>query len=270
MVEKEPNFEIVLPDGTIYSPHSKQNEDAEKKDNHAIRGYNPDGKSKTMKFMTKSNCERCGECCRRDTPLILKEDIKLLNNGIINENEIYTIREGEKIRSSIDGDYYYSSMELIKIKPIFGSFTCIFYDNNEGCTIYENRPTVCREYECWSENLTITGIEKRRLTRSDLFNRVEILNEAIKKQEENISLYKFSDLIKKLKNGENENFEKIVQMILYDNSLRDWAKEKLEIKEEILPLIFGRSLIELMPIYGLLLEKENNNFIIKTVQEEEE
>jgi len=265
MEENSSNFEIVLPDGTVYKPNK-----TETKDTHTIQGYTPDGKPKKMKFSTKTACERCGECCRRDTPVILKDDIGLLTKGIISEKEIYTIREGEKMRSSIDGDTYYSSMELIKIRPIFGSFTCLFYDPQEGCTIYEHRPTVCRQYECWSQNITITGLEKRRLTRTDLFDGIELIKEAIKKHEENCSLIKFNDLIDELKKGKEENVDKIAEMILYDSSLRDWMKEKLSLSEEVLPLLFGRTLFEITPFYGLIIEKEGENFIIKVMQEEEE
>ncbi len=265
MEENSSNFEIILPDGTIYKPDK-----AEKKDIHTIQGYTPDGSPKKMKFSMKSGCIRCGECCIRGTPVILKDDIALLTKGIISEKDIYTIREGEKMRSSIDGDIYYSSMELIKIKPIFGSFTCIFYDSEEGCTIYEHRPTVCREYECWSQNITVTGLEERRLTRADLFDGIELIKEAIKKHEENCSLQKFNDFIDELKKGKEENVSKIAEMILYDSHLRGWVKEKLTLSEEVLPLLFGRTLFELIQFYGLIIEKEGENFIVKVMQEEKE
>ncbi len=265
MTEENSNFEIVLPDGTIYKP-----EKTEQKPSYTIEGYDPDGKPKKMKFSTKNECDRCGECCRRDTPIILKEDIYLLTKGIISERDIYTVREGEKIRSSIDGDMYYSSMELIKIKPIFGSFTCLFYDPEEGCTIYEQRPTVCRLYECWSQNFSITGIEARRLIRSDLFGNISFVTEAIKKHEENCSLNKFHELVDELKKDKKENIEKIAEMILYDSTLRNWLKEKLSISDDVLPLLLGRSLFEIAPFYGLIIEKEGENFVIKVMQEEEE
>lgn len=263
-MEENSNFEIILPDGTVYKPEKVQ-----QKSKHTVQGYDSDGKPKKMKFSAKITCDRCGECCRRDTPVILKEDLALLNKGIISERDIYTLREGEKIRSSIDGEMYYSSMELVKIKPIFGSFTCLFYDSEEGCTIYEQRPTVCREFECWSQNLSITGIEKRRLTRDDLFGSIELLKEAIKKHEENCSLGRFQDLIEELKKDRKEKIEEIAEMIIYDSSLRNWLKEKLSLSEEVLPLILGRSLFEIAPFYGLIIEKEGENFIIKVTQEEE-
>lgn len=256
--ESSSNFEIVFPDGTVYSPD---------RNDHTVKGYDPDGKPKKMKFSLKKDCDRCGECCMRDTPVILKEDISLLTNGIISENDIYAIREGEKIRSSIDGDTYYSSMELIKLRPIFGSSTCLFYDPEVGCTIYENRPTVCREYECWSQNITITGLEKRRLTREDLFGRVDVLKEAINKHDERCSLEKFNKIVEEFISGKEENFEAIVNMILYDTAIRDWAREKLEIDSNVFSLIFGKTLFEIAPLYGLLIERDGENFIIKVMED---
>lgn len=262
MSEDTQNFEIILPDGTIYR--------GEKRKGHLIQGYTEDGKPKRMRFLARTQCERCGECCMRDTPVILKDDFSLLKEGIISERDIYTVREGEKIRSSIDGEIYYSSMELIKIKPVLGSFTCLFYDPLEGCTIYEKRPSVCRQYECWSQNFEITGIEKRRLTRNDLFGEIEILKNAIKSHEEKCSLTKFDQLISELRKGKSENVEKLAEMIIYDYAIRDWAKEKLSLNEEVIPLIFGKTLFEIAPLYGLIIEKEGENFNVKVTQEEEE
>jgi len=273
-MEEQSNFEIILPDGTIYKG---------KKKDSTVQGYDPDGKPKKMKFETKSSCERCGQCCIKDTPVLLKEDLPLLIRGIISEKDIYTIRDGEAVRSFIDGDIYFSSMELIKIQPIIGTSTCLFYDYEEGCTIYENRPTVCKEYECWSENVSITGLEKRRLTRLDLFGSIDILKKAIEKHEENCSLNIFNDTVDKLKSKKSEtikeeeettekadeNFEKIVEMILYDNEIRKWAKDKLNIQDDISNLIFGKRLFELAPLYGLIIQKEGDNFIIKFMEGEE-
>lgn len=264
MNEENSNFEIILPDGTIYRGE-KSKETA-----HTIHGFNSEGKAKKMKFLSRNECERCGECCRRDTPILLKEDIPLLREGIITEKDMYTIRDGERVRSSIDGEIYYSSMEMIKIKPIFGSFTCLFYDPHEGCTIYEKRPTVCKQFECWSQNVDITGLYKRSLTRSDLFDSIDILKKAIHRHEEYCSMEKFNELIDKLRKGEAENTEKIAEMIIYDLSIRDWLKDRLSLNDEIMPLLLGRSLFELAPTHGLLIEKQEENFIIKVIEEEEE
>jgi len=273
-MEGKSKFEIILPDGSIYRRTKKES---------SVQGYDPDGKPKKMRFEIKSFCERCGQCCIKDTPVLLKEDLPLLINGIISERDIYTVREGEATRSLIDGDIYFSSMELIKIRPIIGTSTCLFYDYDEGCTIYENRPTVCKEYECWNENVSITGLEKRRLTRLDVFGSIDILKKAIEKHEENCSLNIFNDTIDKLKSKKSEtikkeeettekadeDFEKIVEMILYDSEIRQWAKDKLNIQEDVFPLIFGKRLLELAPLYGLIIQKEGQHFIIKVMEVEE-
>jgi len=99
-----------------------------------------------------------------------------------------------------------------------------FYDPEIGCTIYENRPTVCREYECWSQNITITGLEKRRLTREDLFGSVDVLKEAINKHNERCSLEKFNKIVEEFISGKEENFEAIVNMILYDTCYKRLGK----------------------------------------------
>lgn len=265
MVEENSNFEISLPDGTIYRPKTANRENYK-----GVRGYDPEGKPKNMIFSIKDGCDRCGVCCRGDTPIIFKEDINLLINGIISEKDLYTIREGEKIRSSIDGEMYYSSMELIKIKPIFGSSACLFYDHEEGCMIYEQRPIVCRLYECWSQNTTITGVETRRLTRADLFGNIAFLNETIKNHEEKCSLNKFEEIISELKKDKGEYVEKIAEIILYDLSLREWLKEKLSLSDDVLPLLLGRSLFEIAPFYGLIIEREGENFVTRVIQEEGE
>lgn len=246
-------FEIILPDGTIYKAKKES----------TVQGFDEEGKPKTRKFIHKTGCDRCGQCCQLDTPILLKEDLPLLLKGYITEKDIYTIREGERIKSRIDGDIYDASMEMIKIKPIFGSSTCLFYDSEAGCTIYDFRPAACREFECWSQNYTITGLEKRSLKRHDLFKDAEILIQAIDKHEEKCSLRKFSELIEEYAKGQQESFEKIVDMILFDQAIRNWVVEKLNIKEDLLSLIFGRSLIELAPLFNLIIEKQEENFIIK-------
>lgn len=257
--ENDSNFEIVLPDGTVYNGKTFKKE-------HTIQGYDPDGQPKKMKFSTKTACERCGKCCITDTPMLLKEDMPLLMKGVITENDIYTIREGERIRSFIDGEIYEASMEMIKIRPIFGSSTCLFYDPQEGCTIYDSRPTVCREFECWRPNISITGVENRRLTRKELFRGLEILNEAIDRHEEKCSLVRFGSIVDEFVSGKEENFQTIVETIIYDQTIRDWCMKKLEIKADLIPLIFGRSIVEIASMYGLIIEKDGENFIIKVME----
>lgn len=70
--------------------------------------------------------------------------------------------------------------------------------------------------------------------------------------------------------GKEENFEKIVDMILYDNTIRQWIKEKLEINDEIMPLLFGKTLYEIASLYGLMIEKKGEEFLVKVVQEANE
>lgn len=269
MQQRESKFEIVLPDGSIIDSSEALPEGVS---NRATASKEPShhGRLSNLRVQGRTSCERCGQCCLRDTPVILKDDIELLRDGVIREGELYTVREDQKIRSSIDGEFYYSSLEMIKIKPIFGSSSCLFFSSQEGCTIYEKRPTACRLYECWSDNSAITGIERRRLTRQDIFGEIDVLIDAIRRHEEKCSLGKLFDTVKGLREGKQEDFERIVEMILYDNSIRQWAKDRLGVEEEVLPLIFGKPLIELLPLYGVVIEREEENYTIRLLKEVEE
>jgi hypothetical protein len=50
-------------------------------------------------------------------------------------------------------------------------------------------------------------------------------------------------------------------------AIRDWVKEKLEIQDDLLPLLFGKPILELAPLHGLIIEKEGESFIIKVMEE---
>jgi len=56
-------------------------------------------------------------------------------------------------------------------------------------------------------------------------------------------------------------------MILYDTAIRDWARDKLEIDSNVFSLIFGKTLFEIAPLYGLLIERDGENFIIKVMED---
>lgn len=66
-------------------------------------------------------CKKCGKCCGNFLPLTKKEiqDLKKLAKK---ENKLLVDK------------YWYNS--------------CPFLNSSLKCDIYENRPTICREYDC--------------------------------------------------------------------------------------------------------------------------
>ena len=85
-------------------------------------------------------CTGCGECCKFGGGFVYPslEDVgfaaKHLDLSVNSFTEKYMeLHKGEYVFKN-DGD------------------NCIFYDEN-GCTIYEGRPTQCRTYPFWKANL---------------------------------------------------------------------------------------------------------------------
>jgi Fe-S-cluster containining protein len=227
------------------------------------QGFDED-KPKKMRFKKKSSCDRCGDCCSISSPSLMKGDIGLFISGLLSDENTYTIREGELIRSK-DGNLYESFMELIKIREKNNSTTCIFYD--KGCTIYDNRPAQCREFNCWEIHQIEEGLEKTALKRADLFNQIDFIMEAIKRHDEKCSYKRLSDTLERLNNGIEEAVEDIIDMLQYDINLRELLMKKFDLKPHSMDLILGRALSERITEFGLKVVKDDEGYILQSIKE---
>jgi Fe-S-cluster containining protein len=248
------------------------------------QGAHDGDKPKKMKFTKRTECVRCGTCCTKGSPSLLKADLQLFLSGALSYGDVYTIREGERIRSGEDDEIYESFMELIKIKTKEGTFECIFYREEEGCALYENRPAQCRAYECWSSDSKkpsghaaasapydiLEGLEKKSLTRSDIFHSVDVLLEIIKKHEEKCSYRGLSDAFEKLSEGDESAVEKIMDMLQYDTYARPFLKEKFNIPDDAMDLILGRPLMKTINEFGFRIVQEGDEYILLPIEDKEE
>lgn len=88
-------------------------------------------------------CSNCGECCSDFLP-ISDQDIKRIHR-YIKANNVKEKHANIVVQSGID-------------------FTCPFRDNiNKVCTIYDVRPSICREFKC---DYTVEKISSKK----DFFN----------------------------------------------------------------------------------------------------
>lgn len=79
------------------------------------------------------DCTTCGNCCRHLDVQLGEDDLERLASGI--DVAIREIREKVTVQEQDDPD----------IVGIFTSQPCSFLDETL-CTVYENRPTSCRDY----------------------------------------------------------------------------------------------------------------------------
>ena len=87
-------------------------------------------------------CRRCGECCKKYTIRLLKDDIKRIKNKCY--NEVYFL-DKETIGP------YKGKFILKKINE-----RCVFLkkkDNTYFCKIYDIRPKICKQYPFFGKSI---------------------------------------------------------------------------------------------------------------------
>lgn len=231
------------------------------------QGYEEGDKPKRMKFVKKTECDRCGECCSASSPSLHKEDMALFHAGVLSFDNTYAIREGELFTVKGENEQYRAFMELLKIKSNEDG-VCIFYSPEKGCAIYERRPSQCASYACWKPTDAMTGLQQKALQRKDLFGGIELLSGLIEKHEERCSYDKLADAVEKATAGDEAAAEEISDMLQYDAFIRPYVKEKFNIPESSLDLVFGKAMAERIAEFGLKVEKEGDEFVLMPLQKE--
>jgi len=209
-------------------------------------------------YSTRPYCVRCGECCRLGSPSFQLEDGDLLAKGLIATRQVYTLRRGEPVRFNIEGREGILPNELIKIKEDPEGGHCVFYQETQrGCTIYDHRPLQCRFQECWNPE----GLEKlwkrRKLTRSDLLKKDQDLMELLEIHEERCDPVTLDSVFTAYRQrGNPEVLEQALDILRQDFAVRTLAVTRLKRDEDELDFLLGRSLTEIIRIYGVRVEKD--------------
>ncbi|HSO21148.1 MAG TPA: YkgJ family cysteine cluster protein, partial [Desulfosarcina sp.] len=95
------------------------------------------------------SCRQCGTCCRNGGPALHQADRRLVEEGLIPAEALYTLRPGEPVQDNVTGHPAYASGDIIKIKGSGDTWCCRFLDERTSrCTIYDRRPLECRTLQC--------------------------------------------------------------------------------------------------------------------------
>jgi Fe-S-cluster containining protein len=87
-------------------------------------------------------CTRCGNCCTGTPGYVW-----------VNEEEIAAIAEHRRESAEeITGLYTRATRDGRSLKEKVNG-DCVFYDRQQGCTIYAVRPRQCRTWPFWGSNL---------------------------------------------------------------------------------------------------------------------
>ena len=64
----------------------------------------------------QTSCRQCGTCCRKGGPSFHLEDRALIDEGLIQAKDLFTIRRGEPAHENVQGKISPVKTDIIKIK----------------------------------------------------------------------------------------------------------------------------------------------------------
>jgi|WetSurMetagenome_2_1015567.scaffolds.fasta_scaffold07062_7 Fe-S-cluster containining protein len=202
-------------------------------------------------------CVQCGECCLKGSPTLHEEDLDLLQEGKIPWGQLVTLREGEPAFSPFDEKPFLLPSECIKIREKAGTKGCVFLnDQTTQCGIYSDRPVQCRAQTCWDPAPARQLSKLPYLTRWGIFRDVELLCDLIAEHDQRCSFKKLSEAFAGLIEDKGGEIDRVLEIMAYEDHFRRFFGERLNIPEDNLDLVFGRSFAELAPLFGFRVVTE--------------
>jgi Fe-S-cluster containining protein len=201
-------------------------------------------------------CVLCGECCRKGSPTLQLEDLDLLKSGKLPWAQLFTIRRGQPVRSPIKDEVSFLVDERIKIREKTGTQECVFFDHaTDQCLVYADRPAQCRAQACWDPTVTEDLSKEPYLTRRDMFADIELLLDLIAEHDRRCSFDALKAAFERLAANKGETIDEVLSMLGYEDHFRHFLGEQLKIPAQSLDLVFGKSLADLVPLFGFRVEE---------------
>jgi Fe-S-cluster containining protein len=209
--------------------------------------------------MNATTCRRCGTCCRQGGPALHLEDRELVASGRIPLQDLFTIRQGEPAYDNVSETVAPAVTDIIKLKGASTvSQVCRYYESaSKGCGIYDHRPAECRALECWDTRRIQGPYRCRRLERRHLLADAAGVWELVQEHQQRCDYGEVAELADRLKqNSSVEEYQnKLLELIRYDDSLRQVTVERTGLNPELLPFLFGRPLSFTIQMFKLKLDR---------------
>ncbi len=219
-------------------------------------------------YATRPYCIRCGTCCTKGSPTLLEDDMELFRRDVLKPGQVITIRVGEPTYSSETEEVAPTRDELIKIREVPGSKTCIFYEKSGStCSIYDSRPVQCRNQECWNTAAAEKTVCVKPIGRRHLLEAIPSLWEIVQRHEERCSYSEFTRAMTRLGATKGQTVGEVIDVLGFDNHVREFITERFGFDAETMDFLLGSSLREAIAQYGLVLEEEpDGSFLLKPVE----
>jgi Fe-S-cluster containining protein len=203
----------------------------------------------------QATCKKCGNCCKEGGPALHNQDLELVRRGKIPIRSLITIRKGELVHNPLAGKIQPVRVELVKIVGTGRQWDCCYYNEDLGCTIYEDRPCACRVLKCWDTGEILDLVEKETLGRLDILDKDDPLIAVI---EEHERMCPCDDLgfiqsnLGQLSDQQKNELEKRVRNDLRFRT-RVIADFQLKLSDEL--FYFGRPFFQLLQPLGIKISE---------------
>jgi Fe-S-cluster containining protein len=217
-------------------------------------------------YATRPYCIRCGTCCTKGSPTLSINDLELFTNDIVRPSDVLTIRKGELARAAGSDELERTEKELVKIREVPGNSSCIFFKSGDKeCSIYESRPFQCRRQECWNPHEPDEIDDEEMLARETFLRETGPLWEIVQRHEERCSHDRLSRVMAKLEATKGHAVEELLELLRFDQHVRNFIIEKFNLPPETHDFLLGRSLADSIEAYGLRVVEEPDGTFLLTV-----
>jgi hypothetical protein len=193
------------------------------------------------------------------------QDLRLIEEGTVTRQNLYAIRKGELVWDNVIEALVIAPEEMIKIRERKGG-GCIYYrDAGKACKIYENRPAQCSAMACWDPARFMEIYREPKLARKDAIKN-PVLAGLMRAHESRCSYKTMEGHVKRIEMEGDKALEAIIQMLRFDNRLRPYLSQELDLDPKEMDFIFGRPMTDTIVMFGLKVEsKPDGGFFLTTL-----
>ena len=192
----------------------------------------------------------------------------MVEAGELALRDIITIRQGEPAFNNVAGTVQAAETDILKIRSIDGKnpACCFFIEASCECSIYHHRPYECRVLQCWNPDPLMAIYQRDRLTRAHLLAKVEGLPELVQDHQARCDYGTISTLAHTIRREGDESSaqQQLLEMIRFDQSLREVTMERSGHDERMMEFLFGRPLAETIRMFRLRLARKDQGVILET------
>ncbi len=208
---------------------------------------------------SRAFCVRCGECCRKGSPVIFEQDRPYLASGAINRGDLVTLRRGERAYSNRLRKMVILEREQVKIREASDGRTCVFLGpGGDTCLVYDERPHQCRVMECWDPARFDTVLSLPPLTRLDLLGEGNPLKPLLEEHERRSGVMETACALKCFGEGDAAAEDKVLEAVVFDWHIREFTVERFGVDQAELDFLFGRPLIQIVGTFGFTVEADDS------------